>query len=49
MFLVEKKSREEKKEDEAIPTLFSGLEKMKKYRKKDDSKIEEKALMFNLF
>ena len=28
---------------------FSGLEKMKKSRKDDRSKVEEKALMFNLF
>ena len=41
------KSREEKKEEGAF--LFSGLEKMKKSRKKDDSKLEEKAFMFNLF
>ena len=29
--------------------LFSGLEKMKKSRKNDASKVEEKSLMFNLF
>ena len=28
---------------------FSGLEKMKKSRKDDNSKVEEKALMFSLF
>ena len=44
---VEKQSHIVKEEEGGF--LFSGLEKMKKSRKNDDSKLEEKAFMFNLF
>ena len=44
---VEKQSHIVKEEEGDF--LFSGLEKMKKSRKSDASKVEEKSLMFNLF
>ena len=49
---VQRQSREEREEEKVSnkgTLFFSGKEKMKKSRKNDDLKNEEKALLFNLF